>query len=182
VVGPVRTASGSTVNLFELVERHPYAWVVPVMAKYPDGAVAEAVRAPNFPYKSVALLDTASATPTMPLTTLPDPLAIGATVTAYAPGRATIALDAPAPAGAALVVSESFYPGWTATVDGQPAAAQRANLALIAVPLHAGARTIELRFDSAPYHAGKRVTLIAIAIAALLLVGGMVAGRKRAHG
>ncbi len=182
VVGPVRTAGGTTVNLFELVDRHPYAWVVPVMAKYPDAAVADAVRAPNFPYRSVVLLDTASATPTMPLNAIPEPLAIRATTSAFGPGRATIDLDAPAPAGSALVVSESFYPGWSAVVDGQPARPERGNLALITVPLPAGARKVELHFDSAPYHAGKRVTLVAIALALLLFAAGLVLDRRRADG
>lgn len=119
VVGPVRNAAGSTVSLFELPTPHPYAWVVPVIAKYPDAAVAEAVRAPNFPYASVALIDTASTTPAMPLVSIPEPLSITTTVSDYAPGRATITLSAPAPAGSALMVSESYYPGWEATEIGR---------------------------------------------------------------
>jgi len=184
VVGPVRNAVGSMVSLFELPEPHPYAWVAPVIAKYPDGAVADAVRAPNFPYRSVALIDTSSTTPAVPLTAVPAPLAISTTVTAYAPGHAVIALDAPAPAGSALLVSESYYPGWEATVDGQPAKAERANLALIGVALPAGARTVELRFDSAPFHQGRTVTLVALVLSLLAVVAGAlagaVAGRRRA--
>jgi hypothetical protein len=179
VVGPFRNAAGTQVSLYELNERNPYAWVVPLMAKYPDEAVAQAMRAPNFPYKSVALLDTASSTPTMPLNTIPAPLTIGTSVTAYAPGKATIELDAPAPAGSALLISESFYPGWTATVDGQPAKAERANLAFIGVALPAGARRVEIAFDSPPYHQGKKVTLIALALSVLALVVGLVADRRR---
>ncbi|MDH5235319.1 MAG: YfhO family protein, partial [Gemmatimonadota bacterium] len=148
VVGPVRNAAGTMVSLFELPEPHPYAWVVPVIAKYPDAAVSEAVRAPNFPYRSVALIDTASTTPAVALTAIPAPLAITTRVTDYGPGHATIELSDPAPAGSALIASESFYPGWTATVDGQPAKAERADLALIGVALPAGARRVELRFDS----------------------------------
>lgn len=182
VVGPVRNAAGTMVSLFELPEPHPYAWVVPVIAKYPDAAVAEAVRAPNFPYRSVALLDTASTTPAVLLTTVPAPLSIRTTVSGYAPGRATIELDAPAPAGSALVVSESFYPGWQALVDGQPAKAERANLALIGVALPAGARKIELTFDSPPYHQGRTVTFVALGLSILLTVGGAFVGRSRADG
>lgn len=180
VVGPVRNAAGTMVSLFELPTPHPYAWVVPVIAKYPDAAVAEAVRAPNFPYASVALIDTASSTPAMPLVAIPEPLSITTTVSDYAPGRATITLDAPAPAGSALMVSESFYPGWQATVDGQPAKAERANLALIGVALPAGARKVELRFDSPPYHTGRKVTLVALALSVLLMAGGAFLGRGRA--
>lgn len=180
VVGPVRNAAGTMVSLFELPTPHPYAWVVPIIAKYPDAAVAEAVRAPNFPYASVALIDTASTTPAMPLVSIPEPLSITTTVSDYAPGRATITLSAPAPAGSALMVSESYYPGWEATVDGQPAKAERANLALIGVALPPGARKVELRFDSPPYHTGRKVTLAALALSVLLMAGGAFAGRGRA--
>ena len=149
------------------------------MAKYPDAAVAEAVRAPNFPYRSVALLDTASSTPTMPLTAIPAPLSIKAAVTHQQIGYTIIALDGPAPAGSALVVSESFYPGWTATIDGRPASTERANLALIGVPLPTGARRIELQFESPAYVKGKRISLVAIAMALLLAISGLVMARRR---
>jgi type IV secretory pathway TrbD component len=181
VVGPIRNAAGSLVSLFELPGENPYAWVVPVMAKYPDAAVSDAVRAPNFPYRAVALLDTSSTTPTMPLLAIPEPLTISTRVSDYAPGKATITLDSPAPAGSALVVSESFYPGWTATIDGRPAKAERADLALIAVPLPAGARKVELRFESPAYHTGKRITFAAIALALLALAAGIFSDRRRVN-
>lgn len=179
VVGPVQTAAGSTVSLFELPGEHPFAWVAPVIAKYPDDVIADAVRAPNFPYRSVALIDTASSTPAVPLTAMPEPLSISVTATDYAPGRFTLELDAPSPAGAALVVSENYYPGWEATVDGQAAKTERANLSLMTVALPEGSRRVEFRFDSAPYHTGKTVTLVALALSLLAAVTGLFAGRRR---
>jgi hypothetical protein len=178
IVGPLRNAAGSTISLFELPGDHPFAWVAPVIAKYPDDAVAEATRAPNFPYRSVALLDTGSTTPGVSLTSMPQALDLPVRVTRYEPGRFAVELGAPAPEGSALVVSENFYPGWSATVDGRPAKAERANLSLMAVALPAGARTVEFTFDSAPYHAGKTVTLLALALAVLGTVVGAWAGRR----
>lgn len=180
VAGPLTNAAGSRVSLFEILEPHPYAWVTPVIAKYPDAQLAQAVRAPNFPYRSVAVVDTASTTPAVQLTAIPAPLAITTTVTEYKPGKASITLSEPAPAGSALVVSEVFYPGWTATVDGQPAKAERTNLALIGVALPAGARQVELTFDSKPVHTGRTVTYVAIAAALLLTALGAAVGRRRA--
>lgn len=180
VVGPVTSAAGSTVYLHELPGPHDYAWVVPTVAKYPDEAVAEAARAPNFPVRNVALIDPASATPAAPLTAIPAPLELRAAVTAYGAGRAELALDAPAPKGAALVVSENYYPGWTATVDGAAVPVERGDLSLIVVPLPEGARRIALAFDSAPFHTGKRITLVALALAVLVLGAGLVP-RRSAH-
>ena len=90
----------------------------------------------------------------------------------------TLSLDAPAPAGSALVVSENYYPGWQATVNGQAAKLGRADFTLIGVELPAGAQTVELSFDSAPYHTGKTVTLIALALAACWWLAGAFAERR----
>ena len=177
VVGPVTSAAGSTVYLHELPGPHDYAWVVPTVAKYPDEAVAEAARAPNFPVRNVVLIDPASATPAAPLTAIPAPLDLRAAVSAYGPGRAELTLDAPAPKGAALVVSENYYPGWTATVEGAAVPVERGDLSLIVVPLPEGARRIALAFDSAPFHTGERITLVALALAVLLLGAGLVPRR-----
>jgi hypothetical protein len=125
------------------------------------------------------LIDTASSTPAVALTAMPEPLAIAVTASDYAPGRFTLELDVPSPAGAALVVSENYYPGWEATVDGQPAKTERANLSLMAVALPEGARRVEFRFDSAPYHTGKTVTLVAIALSLFAAGIGLFAGRPR---
>jgi uncharacterized membrane protein YfhO len=90
----------------------------------------------------------------------------------------TLTLDPPAPAGAALVVSENYYPGWKATVNGQAAKVGRADFTLIGVELPTGARIVELSFDSAPYNTGKTVTLAALALSALLWLGGAFAERR----
>jgi len=177
IVGPVQSAAGSTVYLHELPGVHDYAWVVPQLAKYPDAAVEEATRAPNFPYRSIALIDPSESIATTPLTAIPEPLAITTTVSDVGAGRATVRLATPAPSGAALVVSENYYPGWTARVDGAAVTPIRANLSLMAVPLPAGAQVVELRFDSAPYHAGQRMSMAAAGLAALLFMVGFIRRR-----
>jgi uncharacterized membrane protein YfhO len=71
------------------------------------------------------------------------------------------------------MVSENWYPGWSATVDGQPATIGRAAVSLIGIPLPAGARTVELTFDNPAYETGKSVTQAAVAIALLMLLLGV---------
>jgi hypothetical protein len=179
VAGPVENAYGTTVSLFEMAEENPAAWVAPAMVKAPDEDVLATVLDPRFNIRSVALFDTAAAVQGVELSSMPVPLPIRATVTRPGPGSIDVALDQPAPDGSALVVSENYYPGWAATVDGQPAAIGRADVSLIGVPLPAGTRQVSLRFSSEPYETGTTVTLVAVLVALLWVVGGAVVERRR---
>ncbi|MDR3119483.1 MAG: YfhO family protein [Mediterranea sp.] len=49
--------------------------------------------------------------------------------------------------GGIAVFSEIYYPGWKATIDGQPAEIGRANYILRAMDIPAGEHTIEMHFD-----------------------------------
>ena len=80
-----------------------------------------------------------------------------------------------------LIVSENFYPGWKATIDGKEARTERADYTLIGVPLTAGARKIELQFTDAAYQKGKFMTLVAVAAALALWGAGFLAGRRATH-
>ena len=53
-----------------------------------------------------------------------------------------------APQGGFLVVSEGYYPSWTAAVDGRPAEVMRVNGALQGVTVPPGSRTVILEFTS----------------------------------
>jgi hypothetical protein len=181
VVGPIRNAAGSTVSLFKLPGEHPYAWVAPVIAKIPDEQVLTAIHQRAFAYNSVALVPPDAAVDAPTLERLPDPIDLKVRTTSYAPGRVEIALDAPAPQGSALVVSENYYPGWRATVDGKPGDVLRAMYSLMAVPLPAGARAVTLEFSSDTYGTGKRVTLIAVLLAVVATLTGAGVARTRAR-
>jgi hypothetical protein len=179
IVGPVKDAAGSMVSLFQLPGDHPYAWVAPAMIKYPDSAVQEAFKARDFPVHSVAIFDTSSKVDAPKITTLPAPLASTTHVDLYEPGHIVMTLSAPAPKGSALVASENFYPGWQATVDGKPVAAERADLSLIGVPLPEGAKKVELTFASRTYEEGKTITLVAIGISVLAALAGIFVPKPR---
>jgi hypothetical protein len=180
LVGPVKDAAGSTVYLYGLPGENPAAWVAPAIVKAPDEVTLATILDPRFPVASTAIFDTSAAvTARTDLQAPPAPLPIKASFSRYEPGHITLQLDAPAPAGSALVVSENYYPGWRATVDGRPATVGRANYTLIGVELPAGARNVDLTFHSGPYETGKVVTWVAIVLAAALIAGGVLVDRRR---
>ena len=174
----MRNAAGSIVYLFELPGENPMAWLAPVIVKAPDDQVLNTVLDPRFDVRRAALFDTGAPVSAQTVSALPAPLSTGVTVTSYAPGKITLGLDAPAPAGSALIVSENYYPGWQATVNGREAKVGRADYTLIGVELPQGARTVELQFDSASYHTGKAITLVALVVAVVWWLAGAFADRR----
>src|SRR5688572_9839900 len=180
VIGPVKDAAGTDVYLYRLPGENPYAWVAPVAVKASDESVLVTLFDPVFDVKRAALfaLD-ADVTSADTLTALPAAVPISASVSHYEPGRVSLDLSAPAPSGSALVVSENYYPGWTATADGKPARIGRADFTLIGVQLPEGARKIELTFDDVAYEQGKLITLIALGLTALMIAAGTITERRK---
>jgi hypothetical protein len=96
----------------------------------------------------------------------------------YDPER--IALRSWSARDAVLVLSERDYPGWSATVDGQPSKLLRANYVLRAIYLPAGRHEIALAFEppgfalgieSAGWALAAGLILVALRLALALLVG-----------
>ncbi|CAN5473364.1 hypothetical protein BH23CHL2_BH23CHL2_04190 [soil metagenome] len=69
-----------------------------------------------------------------------------------------------------LVVSDSYYPGWRATVDGQEVEVHRANMNFRAVVVPAGDHLVDMRYEPASIRYGGLVTLIAL-VATLAVLG-----------
>jgi hypothetical protein len=75
-----------------------------------------------------------------------------------------------APNGGWLVLLDTYYPGWNASVDGQPAEIHAANSAFRAVKLPPGARTVEFTYRPASVIVGAIVSALAwLAIIALIV-------------
>jgi hypothetical protein len=92
------------------------------------------------------------------------------------PNRLEVTVRAPQPAW--LFLSEKFYPGWTATVDGEPAPIHRANVAFRAVAVPAGEHTVAMEYEPASVRVGLAVSLAALAGVLVALVRGLRARRR----
>lgn len=180
LAGPVRNAAGSMVYAYKLPVLSPFSWVASAIVKAPQDQALATVLDARFEPTRVAIADTSARDiHDVQLQTLPPPAASRPRVISYAPGAIDFSLDQPAGPGQALVVSENYFPGWSATVDGKSAPVGRMNYNLIGVALPAGARAIQLRFDDAAYEKGKRVTIVALVLTFLVWIGGAFVERRR---
>ena len=88
-----------------------------------------------------------------------------------------VVLRVRAPEAGPLVLSDTHYRGWTATVDGQRESIIRANLVFRMVCVPAGEHVVTFTFRQPKFHLGLGIS-IATAIAALLIAFRPV-GRDR---
>lgn len=96
-----------------------------------------------------------------------------AQIVGYEPNR--LAIETVADKRAALVVSEINYPGWEATIDGQPTTIFTANYLLRAVIVPEGRHRVEMRY-TAP--AARRGAIIS-ALTLLVLTGALFFQKSR---
>lgn len=61
-----------------------------------------------------------------------------------------------------LTISQAFYPGWNAYIDGEKTEINRANIALTAVLIPEGNHTLELKYQPNSFHTGLKISLAAL--------------------
>jgi hypothetical protein len=71
------------------------------------------------------------------------------------------------------VFSEIYYPGWEATIDGNPANVLRADYILRALEIPAGEHVIEFVFRPEAYVTGNKITTASSWIVLLFLLGSI---------
>ena len=89
----------------------------------------------------------------------------GARVAAYRPGG--LELEVSTSNRRFLVISEVWHPGWQATLEGEPLALQRTNLALMGAWVPPGRHRIELEFTPLAWSLGRAISGLSL----LLLLG-----------
>ena len=75
-----------------------------------------------------------------------------------------------------LVLSDTFYPGWRAYVDGEEKEILRANYAFRAVPLESGQHTVLFKYDPLSFKMGLAISL---ATWGVIILGLLVPGLQR---
>jgi len=83
--------------------------------------------------------------------------------------------------GGHLVLADVYFPGWTATIDGQPTTVLRANGLFRAVELPPGEHTVVFSYRPLSVRVGGLLTAISLAVL-LALVGLVLASGRRGAG
>lgn len=142
-------------HLYENREAMPRAFVVPGYAVAGDvSAALETLRSPSFdPTMTVVLLEPPAAPQGSPAG-----LAGTVDVVRYEATRVVVEAELNGPGW--LVLSDTYYPGWEATVDGRPTPIYQANGCVRALPLEGGRHQVVLRFRPRAFYWGALISAL----------------------
>ena len=165
-------------ELYENLAVLPRAFVVGSAAPLPPSpdAAALAMKSNDF-RRRVLLEDMDRATGELPraVPETGDPGAFRpAQFRSYEPNR--VAIEASGDPPGWLVLTDVWFPGWQATVDGEPAPVFRANYLFRAVRLGVGPHEVVFTYRPRSYQVGRTVSLAALALVCLL---GALLGWRR---
>ena len=100
------------------------------------------------------------------------------TIKNYEPNQLTYEVNSDK--GGVVVFSEIYYPGWTATIDGEPAELGRVDYILRALSVKPGKHEVVLSFFPKSVDTTETIAYTAYAILILVLIGmGVMYWRKR---
>lgn len=164
----LRLAFRQEIDVYENPRALPRAFVVHrALVEKETDRILRAMASPWFDPGSVVMLEQAP------------PGGFAPAAPPASPGRAEIArygedrieITADLPANGWLVVSNTFFPGWVATSDGKATTLQRADCAIMALPLGAGRHNVILEYRPGSIALGKILSLLGI----VLVLGGAAA-------
>lgn len=139
--------------------------------KYVNNADEEIMALHNTPLKKVAVVDKKFQDILGSETSVAETATGVVQITQYDANKLTYEVNSPK--GGVVVFSENYYPGWTATIDGNPVEIARANYILRAIKVPAGKHTVVFSFDPVSVHVTEGIAygaLILLLLGVLFLV------------
>lgn len=167
--GLERVYEEGKVKVYRIGDPLPRAWVVHNLVVADGDRAIDRLNADEFDPRATAVLPPTDEVPDTSGESIPG---VAPQVVEAGPGR--LILDIAPQAGGLLVVSQPFYPGWRARIDGQPVPIYRADLFLQGIPVTAGTHRVELTYRLSPWPA-------VISLAALLACLAGLGLRRRSE-
>jgi hypothetical protein len=153
------------------------AFIVDRQQVVPDAATAlAAVTSKSFDPTATAITEERVAgIPSSPVSRLESPSPGTARIVDYDNERVT--LEADAPRQSLLVLTDTYAPGWKATVDSRRVPVHRVDYLLRGVQLDAGRHRVEFRYEPAGWRIGLAVSALSLVVLLALLAMGRTGSR-----
>lgn len=157
-------------------KRHPRVFYVKNHRVIKDELeVLKALRSPSFnPRREIILEEAPEATLENPAGKAPV-TANNPVITHYEPDYLKISVNPPY--SGFLFLSEVYYPGWKAMVDGKERKIHRGNYTFRAVAIKPGDRSVEVIFEPQSVKTGRTVSIVFILITMGMAATGLVKGK-----
>lgn len=172
--GRFRLAHSGDVKIYENLDVLERAFVAPqALAAASDEAALALMQDRNFDPAAQVVLS-AESLPHLQ----PGPGRQAVRVVHYAPERVEVEVSAEAPGY--LVLTDAWYPGWEATVDGQPVPVWRADLLFRAVAVEPGDHRVVFAFRPASLGVGAGISLAGLGVLVVTAVLTLSKARRNA--
>lgn len=175
-----KLTSFGQIDLYENLKSLPQAWFVNQVTVLPDSEVLKVIKSGNgvdgreFDPRRLALLDSESYRSDHMVLSLPT-TDVNAEVSLTTYESQKIELRTHNAQAGFLVLSEVYYPGWEAQIDGEKVKVYRANYALRGIVVPPGKHKIEFFYDAPSFKRGAIYSGVGI----LLLLSLALLGRAR---
>jgi uncharacterized membrane protein YfhO len=91
----------------------------------------------------------------------------------YQPERVELAVTAQRPGY--VILTDTWYPGWTARLDDMPTTIYRTDYAFRSIKIDAGTHKVEFEYSPASFYAGSAISIITLI---LLVIGALAVAKK----
>jgi hypothetical protein len=171
---------GPDARVYRVEDALPRTWVVPAQRRVSDGEAAlDAISRPGFDARRVAV--TERKVPGLPGESPADAGPPGRSrVVRYEPERVLVRARNTRPG--MVVLGDTYFPGWTAEVDGREASIEQVDYVLRGVRVGAGLHTVEFRYEPLSWTLGWLISVVALFALLLVTVVGWRRRRRDAAG
>jgi len=173
--GPYRLVDSGDVKIYENLDVLPRAFVVHSAVAADDEAALAMMRDASFDPATQVVLATGSTDKLH--TGKPVQRGDSVRIVRDTPELVELAVDAAAPGY--LVLTDAWYPGWQATIDGRSVPIDRADILFRALPLAEGSHRVRFVFRPASFRMGVAISLVALLAVALAAAGASLQAMRR---
>ena len=171
-LGPYRLVHSGDVKVYQNLALLPRAFVAGNAVSTPNDTTTLALLAdPRFELTRTVILGDRTTGPSRMFSIPP---MRPATITSYSPEQVVLTAEGPG----TLLLTDAYYPGWTATVDGVPTTIERADVMFRSLPLPPGQHQVVFRYSPRSVWLGITISALAWAVLAALALWALYQKRS----